>query len=483
MSNVRRPLLEGDEDRPVRRVSRVASTLNITHEYSTSFPPLLVCPGRGICVIIALLVGVIVSLLTLGEEWLASAGVSSEQLLEYVSIPVVSVLFTYAHIWGALYMTFYPMRFIGCLQIPETNVGCGWQGIVPSRAAKMARTAVDLMTKKVVGPEEMFERIDPKKLAEELDPVLQSTLMHIISEVAMEEDRALWTKIPQCVKDELILKAREDAPPAIEAMMNDIKRDISRVFDLEEMIINAFTRDPALLNHMFISCGYQELVFIRNCGAWMGGLFGICQVVLWIFWSAGWMLPTFGFVVGILSNWLALKIIFSPVKPVSLFGGRIVLQGLFLKRQAAVSAEYAKIVADNVLSSRNLIPAVMRGRCADVLFELLHKHVRIECDNYAGVSKRIVQLFAGSAKIERCKKKIGDHLIESLPSTMRHAERYVDEAMDLENLLADKMGALPPDDFESLLHPVFEEDEWKLIVMGGVLGVVIGCMQWAFLGK
>ena len=31
--------------------------------------------------------------------------------------------------------------------------------------------------------------------------------------------------------------------------------------------------------------------------------------------------------------------------------------------------------------------------------------------------------------------------------------------------------------FERLLHPVFEPDEWKLILMGGALGVVIGLVQ------
>jgi hypothetical protein len=31
------------------------------------------------------------------------------------------------------------------------------------------------------------------------------------------------------------------------------------------------------------------------------------------------------------------------------------------------------------------------------------------------------------------------------------------------------------------LHPVFEEDEWKLVLVGGVLGIVLGVLQWIFL--
>jgi len=40
------------------------------------------------------------------------------------------------------------------------------------------------------------------------------------------------------------------------------------------------------------------------------------------------------------------------------------------------------------------------------------------------------------------------------------------------------MKGLPPDEFEGVLHPVFEEDEIKLIVIGGCLGALVGLAQY-----
>ena len=34
--------------------------------------------------------------------------------------------------------------------------------------------------------------------------------------------------------------------------------------------------------------------------------------------------------------------------------------------------------------------------------------------------------------------------------------------------------------FERVLHPAFEEDEWKLIGVGGLLGLAVGVFQLAF---
>ena len=54
-------------------------------------------------------------------------------------------------------------------------------------------------------------------------------------------------------------------------------------------------------------------------------------------------MPLAGFLVGYLTNFLALKMIFEPIFPVYVCG--IKFQGLFLQRQREVSKEFAKVQA------------------------------------------------------------------------------------------------------------------------------------------
>jgi len=53
------------------------------------------------------------------------------------------------------------------------------------------------------------------------------------------------------------------------------------------------------------------------------------------------------YIVGLLTNWIALKCIFEPVDPYYLFG-RFKIQGLFLQRQAEVSGEFSDHLATKV---------------------------------------------------------------------------------------------------------------------------------------
>jgi len=323
--------------------------------------------------------------------------------------------------------------------------------------------------------EDVFSRLDPVRVAQELDPIMRSVLEKVIDTVARKRVPQLWDMLPLTVRQELVAKAHEDGPKTVAAIMADVKVNIANVFDLEEMVVAQLAEDKALLNNIFIRCGYQELCFIRNSGAYMGGLFGLIQMAVWIFYQGQWMLPVIGFIVGALTNWLALMMIFRPVNPVTICG--ILFHGLFLRRQREVAVEYGKIVATHVLTARNIITAMVTGTTTDRLFAIVQQHVQKACDDYAGLSKTMLRFTVGLKEYETGKREIGDMIIQIMPESLRVLEAYTDAALRIEETLVEKMSGLPSAEFEALLHPVFEEDEWKLVLMGGVLGVMIGLLQ------
>ena len=97
-----------------------------------SFPPLLFVPPRPLVLLAALVLGGLALACTTFRGPLAVAAGMTEpafvkQLLEFGSIPLTSLIVTYLHIWLALHLTFYPAAYVGCLQLPGTNLGLGWQ--------------------------------------------------------------------------------------------------------------------------------------------------------------------------------------------------------------------------------------------------------------------------------------------------------------------------------------------------------------------
>lgn len=445
-----------------------------------TFPPLITTPslfaGIAICTVIALLILLEIGpLYNLIHDKFPNKATHT-YIIQLASIPIVSVVFTYCHIWLALWLTFYPIEFVGIGRIPGTNVGNpGWQGIIPFKAERMARISVRLISGKLIDPKTMFSRINPIQVSEAMGPLLRRTMADVLEAVARQNSPEVWALLPQRVKDELAEKAAEDAPEIVQAMFAEMRERIDDVFDLEAMTVKFLTSDKQQLVNMFIACGYTEIKFIRNTGATMGFIFGTLQMIIWIFYQGIWYNPIYGGIVGTITNYLALQMIFRPVEPTKYCG--ITFQGLFLTRQKVVAAQYANLVAQNILTARNMVDSMVAGPTADAMFDLVHRHVRVAVDNFSGPGKPVVEMAMGQQALDRIRRDFGNRMVQLLPEMMSAAEGYMENALNLETTLREKMEGLSSTDFEQLLHPVFQQDEWKLVAMGGALGVIIGTIQ------
>lgn len=68
-------------------------------------------------------------------------------------------------------------------------------------------------------------------------------------------------------------------------------------------------------------------------------------------------------------------------------------------------------------------------------------------------------------------------VLERLPETLQEAKDYTAKALDIENLIVEKMNKLTPDQYEAILRPVFKDDEMRMVTVGAVLGFLVGELQ------
>merc|ERR1719453_1502415 len=103
------------------------------------------------------------------------------------------------------------------------------------------------------------------------------------------------------------------------------------------------------MNDIFEKVADYEFWFIRVSGFWFGFLFGLMQMGAWILYPAWWTLPAAGLVVGWATNFIALKMIFSPSEPRRCCC--FTCHGLFLRRQREVAVVYSQLFSTKVLTA------------------------------------------------------------------------------------------------------------------------------------
>lgn len=397
-----------------------------------------------------------------------------------LTIPFIAGAVGYITNVLAVQMTFYPLELWG-FKIGKIPVG--WQGIIPSKAPKMASISVDLMTTKLISIEDVILQLDPYEMAEEMGPHMISMTEKVMSETLEEADLAIWESLPQSIKERIYGRVTDELPRLIQDMMIDISENIYDLFDLKKMVIEALLEDKQLMVDIFLKCGAEEFKFIERSGFYFGFLFGLVQMAVWAaciqyFPGQQWInliLPVFGGIVGYATNWVALKLIFRPLNPIKV--GPWTFQGLFIKRQMEVAAEYARIVSGHIINSHNIYNEMIYGKHVDRLVKLVQVHVKKALDLSAGYSKPFIQFIVGPKKFMQVKKKLVKRFVYALPGPVRKSFDYTERAFDMENLLRTRLQALPGEEFEGILRPAFQEEELKLILVGMALGIVAGTAQ------
>ncbi|NCP64409.1 MAG: DUF445 family protein [Paraglaciecola sp.] len=389
--------------------------------------------------------------------------------LSLLSIPVISAFVGWSTNFLAVKMMFYPIDFIGIKPF------LGWQGLIPAKRREMAEIEVELVLGKLLSVQELASRIDPAELTKAIDRRLKQVLRKIVNEVMQESAPQLWAAMPVQAKNLVYARVENDIPNVVHKMVDDFKHNIEEIVDIKELVVSQLVNSPELINEIFLKSGAKEFPFIEKSGAYFGFLFGLPTMAVWMVYPSWWVLPVGGLIVGYLTNWIALKIIFEPKHPVKFLG--FTLQGMFLKRQKEVSRVYADIIESKLMTSKNIMAIAVHGSGSSQLLELIELHVNDAIERYVALAQPYFALGVGSQTYFRMKEMAIKRIFEDSEKYLAYAYEYTNKALRIGDDLCERMQALSPEEFEGVLRPAYEADEWKLIVTGAILGMAAGFMQ------
>ncbi|WP_111747536.1 DUF445 domain-containing protein [Salinisphaera orenii] len=387
----------------------------------------------------------------------------------YLSMPVITAIVGYITNVAAIWMMFHPVRFVGIKRLR-----LGWQGVVPRRASTMSGIAVDTIVGPLITREDIVGRLDADALAERLRHSSEELADAVVDEIASQYFPTTWESMPASLKAQARRRVRQQAPWVVRDLIADLQGEIDSLLDLKHLVTHALIADKRLLNHIFKQIGHREFVFIARAGGIFGFLFGLIQMSVWAAWQPWWLLPVFGALVGGATNWVALKMIFNPRQPRRI--GPFRVQGVFFRRQAAVAGQYGRLVAERLLTPDNLASAIFTGPRAYRFRARVAARIERGFDDALGPLQPLGWLAVGRMR----RALIRGAAANSLARGQQMIEANRDDLtrrIGLADLLADRLRSLAPVDFERMLRPAFEQDEWLLILAGAALGTAAGVFQ------
>jgi uncharacterized membrane protein YheB (UPF0754 family) len=422
------------------------------------------------------------------------------QIFALITVPFFTGAIGYVTNWTGIWMLFEPVQFKGIhvpglskivhgimprkvQQIPGLmNGGLGWQGIIPSRAAKMGSIAVDKGIAKVGSPKDFYNQLEPERIAEHMLESARGDIRGMVEEIMQRDHPDLWNELPPQLRERVHERVQAQLPDIVKSITDELGENIDQLLDIKLMVIRNVERNPELSNRIFRAIGRRELRLIINLGFVFGFAFGIPTAVITelVFPSAWFLLPVLGVFIGWATNWLAIWMIFEPVEPKKILGFKF--QGLFIRRQQEVADVYALIIANEVITLNQIGIALTEGPQSDRTRQMIETSMRPAVDRAVGSARPVIRMAVGTREYDAMRESVATEAVDYTMTPLRDESFNREQSKRIRVLIRDRMREMSHKDFSEMLRTVIREDEWLLYLHGAVLGLVGGLLHLGLFG-
>ena len=186
-------------------------------------------------------------------------------------------------------------------------------------------------------------------------------------------------------------------------------------------------------------------------------------------------LPLIGALIGWLTNYVAIKMLFHPKNEIKIFFFSV--QGIFPKRQQALAEKLGQVVSTELVSAQEVTAHLKEKATSEAVLD--HISMRIE----EGIASRLPRIFPMLAMLMsgEITNKLKRVLLEQISSLNEELidklSRELEEELDVQAIVEEKVSAFSSDKLEEILFSIMRREFKFVEVVGAVLGFLIGLIQ------
>ena len=189
------------------------------------------------------------------------------------------------------------------------------------------------------------------------------------------------------------------------------------------------------------------------------------------------LLPIIAALIGWLTNYLAVKMLFHPRLPFSFLG--ITIQGVFPKRQKQLAQKLGVLVAEELFSVKDVTNKLKELATNQESMELVGKKIEKTIREKLVKSFPMLAMFLTDDMVVKVTNLFKAEIQDFLGESAQDQGNKLEKNLNVEKLVRDKVEAFSSDKLEEILFSIMRKEFRFIEITGAILGFLIGCLQLA----
>lgn len=190
-----------------------------------------------------------------------------------------------------------------------------------------------------------------------------------------------------------------------------------------------------------------------------------------------WLFPVLAALIGWVTNYLAIKMLFHPREEVKFLG--ICLQGVFPKRQKQLALKLGTLVSEELLSMEQITEKIKAHATSDETMDAIGKRIEMTIREKLVHAFPMLSMFLSDDMVEKVTNLFRKELKDFLSQSVDELSTKLENNLDISEVVREKVEGFSSDKVEDLLFNLMKKEFKFIEIAGAVLGFAIGCVQVA----
>ena len=185
--------------------------------------------------------------------------------------------------------------------------------------------------------------------------------------------------------------------------------------------------------------------------------------------------PIISAFIGWITNFFAIKMLFNPREEKNILGLKI--QGIFPKRQKQFAERLGALVAEELLSLDDIQQKIGSESNQQLMLNTVGEKMDNFLENKLKEAMPMAAMLIGKDTKAKIKDTLMEEFKESLPEILKKVNDNIQNDLDVQKLVTDKVSNFSVEKLESILYAIMKREFRFIEILGAVLGFIIGCVQ------
>lgn len=189
-------------------------------------------------------------------------------------------------------------------------------------------------------------------------------------------------------------------------------------------------------------------------------------------------IPLIAALIGWITNYIAVKMIFRPKKAFNFLG--IKIQGLVPKRQTELASSMGEMIQRDLISHSDVNQVLQGEEIRTEVYQFIDTQIDSMLSDFLAKNPMLTMFIQGEM-LENIKSSLSAHMTSAVPKLLNSVVGKVESNLDFKKIVEDKINSFDLTKLEDIVYRISSTELKTIEYLGAVLGFIVGLLQVAIM--